>query len=421
MAEILGAATSATKFFFEVNKISIDNWTFKLYYKATTSILLACSVVATSKQFFGSPINCDVRDGGVNQDVLNSYCWMYSHFNIPPEFKGNCAKRSYYSGNLYNTYYQWVSIYLVFQALFFYIPRILWLSMEGGLMKFLVRNARGKIIEDAEEKRDSLLRVFQEHLHNKYTKYAGIFFFCEFLNVVVVMTNMFLTNRFLHYNFLDYGPKIWYYYNLPPEEQREQELNPMCDTFPRLAACDYTRYGPGGGQETKQALCILGLNMINDKIFMVIWVWYVFIFLMGGFRFIYRIFQVSFWRVRYFLIKRKIRRYFRKDENDQHIQYYIQHCSIGDWLVLYQMSRNMNKRFFSDFISVLSKSINSPVDKLCEQISELNHLNKVDQVNAAAKEPTNGTLDLTFIDEDEKDENDEKKLVGPKDVLDIMA
>ena len=29
------------------------------------------------------------RDGGVNQGVLNSYCWMYSTFNIPPSFQGN--------------------------------------------------------------------------------------------------------------------------------------------------------------------------------------------------------------------------------------------------------------------------------------------------------------------------------------------
>ena len=47
------------------------------------------------------------------------------------------------------------------QALLFYLPRVVWLSLEGGLMKFLVRNARGKIIEDAEEKRDSLIVTFK--------------------------------------------------------------------------------------------------------------------------------------------------------------------------------------------------------------------------------------------------------------------
>ena len=60
MAEILGAANAGTKLFLEVNAISIDNWTFKLFYKATTTLCLACSVVASSKQFFGDPINCEV-------------------------------------------------------------------------------------------------------------------------------------------------------------------------------------------------------------------------------------------------------------------------------------------------------------------------------------------------------------------------
>lgn len=60
MAEILGAATTATKYFLEVNQVTIDNATFKLFYKATTTLLLACSLVTSSKQFFGDPINCEV-------------------------------------------------------------------------------------------------------------------------------------------------------------------------------------------------------------------------------------------------------------------------------------------------------------------------------------------------------------------------
>ena len=30
---------------------------------------------------------------------------------------------------------QWVAIFLVVQAMVFYLPRVLWLSVEGGLMK----------------------------------------------------------------------------------------------------------------------------------------------------------------------------------------------------------------------------------------------------------------------------------------------
>ena len=169
--------------------------------------------------------------------------------------------------------------------------------------------------------------------------------------------------------------------------------------------------------ENKNALCVLGLNMINDKIFMVLWFWFAFLVLIGTYRVFYRIAQIFSWRVRqgchhypnnyflliisviriiiiilntiiliaqipslhaytitilrYQLLKWKIRRYFIKTENDQPVRYYIQHCSIGDWLVskigldemrlglflqvLYQMSRNMNKRFFSEFIYMLAR------------------------------------------------------------------
>ena len=40
---------------------------------------------------------------------------------------------------VYNSYYQWVPLYLIFMAFVFYLPRMFWLSMEGGLMKFLCK------------------------------------------------------------------------------------------------------------------------------------------------------------------------------------------------------------------------------------------------------------------------------------------
>ena len=54
---------------------------------------------------------------------------------------------------------------------------------------------------------------------------------------------------------------------MPPEEQRMSMVtNPMCYTFPRIAACDYHRFGSGGVQENVNAICILALNIINDKV-----------------------------------------------------------------------------------------------------------------------------------------------------------
>jgi len=297
---------------------------------------------------------------------------------------------------------------------------MLWLSMEGGLMKFLVRNAQGKIIEDPEEKRDGLIQTFQEHLHNKYTKYAAMFYICETSNLFVVISQIFVVNRFLNYHFLAYGPKVWHYYSLPPEERVMQDLNPMCEAFPRIASCDFVRFGAGGGQESKNALCILGLNMINDKIFLVIWFWYFILLIIGSCRLVYRILTITFWKIRYRLIKWKIRRYFKKDENDRHIEHYIEHCSLGDWLVLYQMSRNMNKRFFADFISVLSKTVNPHLFEECHEHHHFIKDPRLEKIDANEKQKKDSALDITFIDKDVEDMK-EDKVIGPKDLVDIMA
>ena len=81
----------------------------------------------------------------MNGDTLQAYCWMYSQFSFREDFKAKCVKREHDGTTLYNSYYQWVAIFLVASALLFYIPRSLWLLFEGGLMKFLAKGATGKV------------------------------------------------------------------------------------------------------------------------------------------------------------------------------------------------------------------------------------------------------------------------------------
>lgn len=207
--------------------------------------------------------------GGVKDDVLEQYCWMYAHFKIPLEYQGPCsgADQGNLEGPIYNSYYQWVPIFLMFIAILFYVPRCLWVMMEGGLMKFFGKGTTTRLIEEPEEKRDKLVKFFSDNIHNKYNIYYFGFMVCEMLNTVVAIIAYLLTNRFLNHEFLFYGFETWLYYKLPPEEQRISiNTNPMCRTFPRIAACDYYRFGSGGGQEKVNAICILALNIINDKV-----------------------------------------------------------------------------------------------------------------------------------------------------------
>ena len=60
MALALGAIQAGTQFFLGKNDQSIDNWTFKLHYQVSVTLLVASSVLVTASQLFGNPIECDL-------------------------------------------------------------------------------------------------------------------------------------------------------------------------------------------------------------------------------------------------------------------------------------------------------------------------------------------------------------------------
>ena len=78
-------------------------------------------------------------------------------------------------------------------------------------------------------------------------------------------------NRFLSNEFWDYGTDV---INFTNEEITERH-DPMDLVFPKVAKCDFFKYGHSGTGETKDLLCILPINVINEKIFVFIWFWLV--------------------------------------------------------------------------------------------------------------------------------------------------
>ena len=47
--------------FLKFDSVCIDNNVFRLHYKATVMILVICSVLVTSRQYIGDPIDCLVE------------------------------------------------------------------------------------------------------------------------------------------------------------------------------------------------------------------------------------------------------------------------------------------------------------------------------------------------------------------------
>lgn len=100
---------------------SIDNNTFKLHYKATMFILVACSLLLTQKHYFSDPIDCLTVD--LSNDILDPYCWIHDTYTIPSlaenvgrNIAADRAEPGKKEETTYHSYYQWVTLFVYFQV-----------------------------------------------------------------------------------------------------------------------------------------------------------------------------------------------------------------------------------------------------------------------------------------------------------------
>ena len=105
----------------------------------------------------------------------------------------------------------------------------------------------------------------------EHRMWAFKFYFCEFLNLVNVIFQMCLTNTFLGHSFSEYGLEVLNFTNEDPENR----VDPMSRVFPRVTKCRFEKYGGSGTIQNFDALCVLGMNIINEKIFIFLWFWYI--------------------------------------------------------------------------------------------------------------------------------------------------
>ena len=44
--------------------------------------------------------------------------------------------------------------------------------------------------------------------------------------------------------------------------------------FPRTTSCDYPSFGSGGGVQKKNTKCVMALNAVSEKVFVILWFWF---------------------------------------------------------------------------------------------------------------------------------------------------
>jgi len=172
----------------------------------------------------------------------------------------------------YHKYYQWVCFTLFFQAILFYIPRFLWKMWEGGKLKMLVSGLNVPIVDEEtrKDRKTVLVNYFTENRQN-HNFYAFRFFACEFLNLVNVLFQIYFMDFFLDGEFTTYGSEVL----AMTEMENDQRTDPMARVFPKITKCTFHKFGASGSVQKFDGICVLPLNIINEKIYVFLWFWFV--------------------------------------------------------------------------------------------------------------------------------------------------
>lgn len=313
-------------------------------------------------------------------------------------------------------YYQWVGIVLFIQGLMFHLPYYLWKLWENGLIRAITGGLRIAMLNEQErsKKKDIVVQYIHEHL-GCHKRYAFKYFLCEFICLINLLGQMWATNKFFDGQFLRYGLDVIQYsssvvsattttttdgldkainstssqkansdnnaQNIKPENsmipnasryaqsiklsaariqrnpQQQHLVDPMTYVFPRMTKCTYYDFGSSGDVQKHDALCLLPLNIINEKIYIALWFWFLILAILTLLVIIYRLFAIISENVR---CKGLISRCKLSCERD--IRIICRHCDVGDWFLFYMVAENLDPLIMREIVASIASKIREHLD-----------------------------------------------------------
>lgn len=338
----------------------IDNLFFRLHYRVTTIFLLACAMLVTSKQLFGDPITCTVSTKKkVPAELLNTFCWAHTTFSVNTAWTSVVGDQIIYPGvdnshdrsNLvHHVYYQWVAIVLFIQAFFFYLPHLLWKSMYGRkIVDMVPKQLMGEAEDEDDRDKGRLmlaLNLLKHRRRSNRVRYCYII--AESLSLLNVVVQIYSTDRFLGGNFLLYGLSILHH----SDWGFSSHYNPMLRIFPRMTKCTFYHYGDSGDVAKDDALCILPVNVINEKVYLLLWFWLYFLLLVSSVNTLYQLATL--------ICRPLTTKYLRSHcsaRSYEAIGHLTQDFSSGDIFILTLIRKNIDRVVFEDLLSDLSANM----------------------------------------------------------------
>lgn len=242
----------------------------KLNCIITPAVLLIFSIVISTKQQIGSPINCIAPqefNGWVN--YVENVCFLGNvyHFSTDQYLPLNMTQRNEKSFG----YYSWIPFMLLLQAILFHYPIILWELTTNKTVINLQQISQESGITNPEI----------ECLRRSRIYYTTIYFAIRILYIINICTQFYILTKFFKFNYL-----LWGYTLLVREN---------IDYFPYINYCDFYMRTIDNSIQTYSVQCFFSINLLNKFIFIFIWIWFIFLYVVNlysilhlGIKFTYR-------------------------------------------------------------------------------------------------------------------------------------
>ena len=197
--------------------------------------------------------------------------------------------------------------------------------------------------------------IFNGSYSLSHKVYAVRFFICELLNFIIVVLNILVINAVFSGFWQNYMPAIEALFT---STWNDWQMN-TSQTFPKWAKCDFQYVGPSGTHSTIDALCLLPLNIVNEKVFAIFWFWFLILASISGINVLYRSLIMFCSPFRSLLMIAQFRPFSFKQSRK-----ILRNCNFGDCFVLYQMGKNLNAIVYGDILRTIAEGYpDEPEDK----------------------------------------------------------
>lgn len=155
-------------------------------------------------------------------------------------------------------------------------------------------------------------------------------------------------DKFFDGAFLTYGLRVIEFLNSDDEDR----VDPMVEIFPRMTKCTFRKFGVSGDLEKHDSLCILPLNVVNEKIYIFLWFWFIILTVLTVFVLVFRVIIIFSPRMRVYLLRMRYR-LIRSDA----IDLIVRRSKMGDWFLFYMLGENVDSVIFRDVLHELANKL----------------------------------------------------------------